>query len=33
MLNIRALTQQDLSEADRIIRVAFGTFQGAMARP
>ena len=29
MLNIRALTQQDLSEADRIIRVAFGTFLGA----
>ena len=29
MLNIRALTQQDLSEADRIIRGAFGTFLGA----
>jgi hypothetical protein len=29
MLNIRALTQQDLSAADRIISVAFGTFLGA----
>ena len=29
MLNIRALTQQDLSVADRIISVAFGTFLGA----
>ena len=29
MLNIRALTQRDLSAADRIISAAFGTFLGA----
>lgn len=29
MLNIRALTQRDLSPADRIIGVAFGTLLGA----
>jgi predicted N-acetyltransferase YhbS len=29
MLNIRPLTQQDLPAADRIFRVAFGTFVGA----
>ena len=29
MLNIRALMPQDLSVADRIISVAFGTFLGA----
>jgi GNAT superfamily N-acetyltransferase len=29
MLNIRALTERDLSAADRIISVAFGTFLGA----
>ena len=29
MLNIRALTPQDLSAADRILCVAFGTFLGA----
>ncbi len=28
MLNIRVLTQQDLSAADHIIGVAFGTFLG-----
>jgi hypothetical protein len=28
-LIIRPLTAQDLSEADRIMRLAFGTFMGA----